>query len=76
MSLGAAELSLALSPRAPEDVRKWRRLLWAPSTRGAACGSACRGWDGGRACEEKTKKSYGCVALYFLQTLTYLVSFS
>lgn len=50
------QLRLTHSPRAPEDVRRWRRLQWAPSTRGAVCGSACTGWDGGRACEEKSNK--------------------
>lgn len=37
------------SPRAPEDERRCTPVRWEPSTRGAACGSVCRGWGGGRA---------------------------
>lgn len=38
---------MAAVPRAPEDERRWRRRRWERSTHGAACGNACRGWDGG-----------------------------
>lgn len=36
-------------PRAPEDGRRWPPIQWERSTRGAACGTVCRGVGGGRA---------------------------